>query len=44
MDHVCRVSDYPPMSLAALIEDYVVHLQHHVDQLLRREKITKYPR
>ena len=44
MDHVCQVSTYPPMSLAALIEDYVVHLQHHIDQLLLREKITKYPR
>lgn len=44
LDHLCRVSDYAPMSLAVLIEDYVVHMQHHIDLLLLREKITKYPR
>jgi hypothetical protein len=44
MAHVCIVSTYAPMSLGELIEDYVVHMQHHIDQLLLREKITKYPR
>jgi hypothetical protein len=31
------------VTLGFLIEDYVVHLQHHVDQLLGREVITQYP-
>jgi hypothetical protein len=26
------------------IEDYVVHMQHHIDQLLLRDPVTKYPR
>ena len=42
--HVCTVSTYAPMSLAELIEDYVVHMQHHIDQLMLRPTITKYPR
>ena len=32
-----------PVTLAFLIEDYVVHMRHHIDHLLRREKITTYP-
>jgi hypothetical protein len=44
LTNLCTVSTYAPMSLAELIEDYVVHLQHHIDLLLLRETITKYPR
>lgn len=38
----CYIADYPPMSLATLIEDYVKHMQHHLDQLLVREVVTPY--
>lgn len=34
----------PPVTLGFLIEDYVVHMQHHLDHVLSREKITPYPR
>jgi DinB superfamily len=40
----CTVGAGPSVTLGYLIEDYVVHMQHHIDQLLLREKITKYPR
>jgi hypothetical protein len=33
-----------PVTLHFLIEDYVVHMQHHLDHLLSRDKITPYPR
>jgi hypothetical protein len=29
--------------LAELVEDYVLHMQHHIDLLLRRQVITAYP-
>lgn len=32
----CSVGTNPSVTLRFLIEDYVVHMQHHVDQLLRR--------
>ncbi len=39
----CRVGDSSPITLQFLIEDYVAHMQHHIDHILRREKITQYP-
>jgi hypothetical protein len=39
----CFIGGKPPVSLRFLIEDYVHHMQHHIDQLLRREAITQYP-
>jgi len=33
----------PAVSLRFVIEDYVLHMQHHIDLLLRREVITAYP-
>jgi len=30
-------------TLRFVIEDYVVHMQHHLDHVLAREKITPYP-
>lgn len=39
----CEVASGGQMTLRLLIEDYVVHLQHHVDQLMGREVITHYP-
>jgi hypothetical protein len=26
-----------------VIEDYVMHMQHHIDQLLRRDQVAQYP-
>lgn len=30
---LCTVGDHPPMSLGELIEDYMVHMQHHLDSI-----------
>jgi hypothetical protein len=38
------VGSNPPVTLRFLIEDYVLHMQHHLDHVLSREKITPYPR
>jgi hypothetical protein len=43
IDTQCFVGSAPPVSLAFLIEDYVLHMRHHIDHLLKREKITAYP-
>jgi hypothetical protein len=32
-----------PATLRFVIEDYILHMQHHLDHILRREKITQYP-
>jgi hypothetical protein len=40
----CRVGGAPPVTLGFLIDDYVLHMQHHIDMLLRRSPATKYPR
>jgi hypothetical protein len=39
----CVVGQSAPVTLRFLIEDYTLHLQHHVDHILQREKITQYP-
>jgi len=39
----CSVGDNAPVTLRFLMEDYVLHLRHHVDHILRRNPITKYP-
>ena len=39
----CVIGTYRPVTLRFVIEDYILHMQHHVDQLLRREVITAYP-
>jgi hypothetical protein len=31
------------VTLGFLIEDYVLHMQHHLDHVLSRERITPYP-
>jgi hypothetical protein len=31
------------VTLRFLIEDYVLHMQHHLDHILGREKVTQYP-
>ena len=39
----CVVGDSAPVTLKFLIEDYTLHMQHHLDHILAREKITAYP-
>jgi DinB superfamily len=41
--NICVVGNEKPVTLRFLIEDYIVHMQHHLDHLLGREKITQYP-
>jgi hypothetical protein len=40
---LCFIGDGEPVTLRFLIEDYMLHAQHHLDHLLRREKVTRYP-
>ena len=40
----CQVGADPPVTLGYLIDDYVLHMRHHIDQILRRTPPTKYPR
>ncbi|SPE41865.1 conserved hypothetical protein [Candidatus Sulfopaludibacter sp. SbA3] len=44
METKCTVGVGPAVTLGYLIEDYVVHMQHHIDQLLLRETVTPHPR
>jgi hypothetical protein len=39
----CVIGTHRPVPLRFVIEDYILHMQHHIDQLLRREFITQYP-
>jgi hypothetical protein len=39
----CYVGSGAPVSLGELIHDYTLHMQHHLDQILKREKVTQYP-
>lgn len=36
LDVVCRIGSYEPMTLRALIDDYVVHLAHHLQKIADR--------
>lgn len=36
----CTIGDGEPVSLAFVIEDYVRHMQHHLDHIVARETIT----
>jgi len=40
----CFVATNDPVTLRFLIADYILHMQHHIDQLLRREVVAQYPR
>jgi hypothetical protein len=39
----CVIGDSAPVTLRFLIEDYVLHMQHHLDHILRRDNLTQYP-
>jgi len=39
----CFVGVSEQVTLGFLIEDYIAHMQHHLDHILGREKLTEYP-
>ena len=39
----CFVGSGEGVSLKFLVDDYVLHAQHHIDHLLSRERVTPYP-
>ena len=39
----CTIGSGATVTLQFLIEDYTAHMQHHLDHILQREKITQYP-
>jgi len=43
LTHTGAFANEPPVTLRFLAEDYIVHMQHHLDHLLQRENITPYP-
>lgn len=40
----CRIGGGVPVTLGFLIDDYVLHMRHHLDQVLGRSVVTNYPR
>ena len=40
----CRIDGAAPVTLGFLIDDYVLHMRHHLDQIVRRSPVTTYPR
>lgn len=43
MNASCVIGDGRPVTLQFIIEDYLAHMQHHLDHILQRENITQYP-
>jgi len=39
----CRLGDADAVSLGFIIDDYILHMQHHLDHILAREHLTAYP-
>jgi hypothetical protein len=39
----CRIGDAQPVTLEFVIDDYILHMQHHLDHILAREHPTAYP-
>lgn len=39
----CRLGGGEAVSLGFIIDDYVLHMQHHLDHILSRERLTAYP-
>jgi len=42
LDTPCTIAAAQPVTLAFLIEDYVKHMQHHLDKILARDVVTQY--
>ena len=43
LDAPCSIGGGQPIPLHFLIDDYVRHMQHHIDQLLLRPVVRQYP-
>jgi hypothetical protein len=43
LEALCFIGTSPAVTLRFVVEDYILHMQHHIDQLLGREVITQYP-
>jgi hypothetical protein len=39
----CRIGESEAVTLEFVIDDYVLHMQHHLDHILSRERLTPYP-
>jgi len=39
----CRFGDAEAVSLGFIVDDYLLHMQHHLDHILSREHVTAYP-
>lgn len=39
----CLIGENEPVTLGFVIEDYVLHMQHHLDQLLGRDVVRSFP-
>jgi hypothetical protein len=39
----CNINEAGPIPLEFVIKDYVLHMQHHLDHILDRERQTVYP-
>ena len=39
----CHIGSGAAVTLGFLIEDYILHMQHHLDHILGRARITQYP-
>ncbi len=39
----CSIGFSSPVTLGFVIEDYIGHMQHHLDHILGREKLASYP-
>jgi hypothetical protein len=41
LTHLCRISGAEPVTLGFVMEDYVRHLKHHLQQVLGRDFMTR---
>jgi hypothetical protein len=39
----CRIAGAKPVTLEFIIDDYILHMQHHLDHILARNRMTSYP-
>jgi hypothetical protein len=39
----CRIGESPVASLEFVVDDYIRHMQHHLDHILSREDVRSYP-
>ena len=39
----CRIGDGRPVTLEFIIDDYIAHMQHHLDHIFGKEELTAYP-